>query len=525
MKKLLQFGPILRMSIGIVSLILTLLLIFDALLHILPSERQQLAEVRRQVSTVLGGQINAKLAAGDAASVQSTVDQLAAITPDVRSIGVRKGNRLVIASRGHEDHWTSSWTGESTMTHVVVPVFTGKKRWGDIEVAFTDPGYNTLWGWLRQPSILVILLLSSFGLAGVYFYLRRALNYLDPSQAVPQRVRKAFDTLTEGVLILDGKGRIMLANAVFLQMNAGGQERIEGAPITGIGWLIAGLSRGAVAMRHPWDLVLRSNQTIQGKELTVTLPDGSARELRMNCSAINDGAGAARGCLVSFDDVTQLSDANARLQRTLNDLELSRDKIQEQNDELQKLANFDPLTGCLNRRAFFARAEPLFQKAVAGGGELICIMADIDFFKSFNDRYGHAVGDLVIQQVAGALGRSLRDADLLCRYGGEEFCIVVAGIDERIGREIAERTRARIDTECGPGVRSVEGLRITSSFGFAVLSHDRTCSSLSRLIELADEALYAAKKSGRNRVASVTGETLSYGEPPPQPLPAAAAAH
>lgn len=520
MKKLLQAGPIFRMSVGVISLLLTLLLVFDALLGILPSERKQLAEVRRQISIVIGNQVNAALNTGLQSQLTATIERLATTTPNVQSIGVRQDKHLVASSPHHDQRWTPDWTGESTLTHVIVPIEAGRKHWGNVEILFAEPDGGSWWHWLRQPSIAIVLLMSTVGFAGAYFYLRRALHYLDPSQAVPQRVRKAFDTLTEAVVILDNKGRIMLANEEFTRMNAGGPQRIEGAAISDMQWLIDGLTRYAVPVRFPWEVVLRSNQTIQGMELTVNLPDGATRELRMNCSAVNDGGGTARGCLISFADVTQLSEANALLQRTLKDLESSHEKIQHQHDELQKIANFDPLTGCLNRRAFFARAEPLYQKALASGSEFICIMGDIDFFKSFNDRFGHAVGDQVIQQVAGALGRSLRDSDLLCRFGGEEFCIVVIDVEEQVGRKIAERMRARVEQDCGRGVRTIKGLRVTSSFGFAALSYDRSCSSLSFLIERADEALYAAKKGGRNQVAASNGEIVAKGEPPEQPAAA-----
>jgi diguanylate cyclase (GGDEF)-like protein/PAS domain S-box-containing protein len=526
MKKLLNAGPVFRLSVGVVSLLLALVMVFDALLNILPSEHKQLADVRRQVSVLIGSEINAALNTNVQSQLNATVERIVRDTHDVESIGVRHDKKLVAASPNHDKRWLPEWTGESTLTHVVVPIMTGKERWGDIEILFAEPDGGPFWNWLHQPSVVVTLLISTIGFAAVYAYLRRALNYLDPSQAVPQRVRKAFDTLTEAVVILDQKARVMLANDAFHRMHGTAQQdeaqHVEGKPITNVAWLIEGLTRDAKPLRFPWDMVMHSSQAIRDMELTVTLPDGATRELRLNCSAISDGAGTSRGCLVSFADVTALTETNAMLQHALKDLEDSRDKIQAQHDELQKVANFDPLTGCLNRRAFFARAEPLFEKATQDGGELVCIMGDIDFFKSFNDRFGHAVGDQVIQQVAGALRRSLRETDLLCRFGGEEFCLLLVDIEEPVARKVGERIRAKIEQDCGRGVRSIPGLQVTSSFGMAALSYDRTCTSLSFLIERADEALYAAKKGGRNRVMTSSGDLIAMGEPPVQPMATAA---
>jgi diguanylate cyclase (GGDEF)-like protein len=232
----------------------------------------------------------------------------------------------------------------------------------------------------------------------------------------------------------------------------------------------------------------------------------------------------ARGCLITLDDVTSLTEANLMLMQSVKALEISAEKIRVQNDELQKHAHYDHLTGCINRRAFFDRGDPLFARMRETRGNLCCIMGDIDFFKSFNDRYGHAIGDLVIQQTASAMGRALRANDLLCRYGGEEFCILLLDADEETSSEIAERIRAIIESDAGPGVRYETPLKVTASLGMATLADSPQVESLTQLIDLADQALYVAKKSGRNRVAGTSGAILSAGVPPVQPVVAQAAA-
>jgi diguanylate cyclase (GGDEF)-like protein len=517
MKKLFQLGPVFRLSIGIVCLMISLVLVFDSFFDLLPSDHKQQTAGRRYISRIIGDQASVFLAANNVKGLQYIVDQFALSSAEIVSIGIRRIDNILIASTPeHPLRWGHSTTGIVTSTHVIVPLFMDKTHWGEVQIIFTDLDAHTLRQWLLRPDVTFILLFSTLGFIGVYFYLRRALHYLNPSQAVPQRVRTAFDTLTEAVLIINAKNEIMLANAIFHQMNAGYPGNIEGKSIMTLDWLVTGLAQDTEPDDYPWTFALRSNQTVQGKNLKVVLPDGLPHEFMMNCSPINDGTGIARGCLVTFDDITELSQANALLTSTLRDLELSRDKIQEQNEALQKYAHFDHLTGCLNRRAFFDRAEPLYETAIAGKGELVCIMTDIDHFKSFNDRYGHPVGDSVIQQVSRALSRSLRSGDLLCRYGGEEFCILLADTDTETALEIAERIRSRIEKECGAGVRSVEGLNITSSFGMAALRSDNTPTSLAQLIEQADQGLYCAKKSGRNRVADMNGTIFSGADPLPQ---------
>ncbi len=205
-------------------------------------------------------------------------------------------------------------------------------------------------------------------------------------------------------------------------------------------------------------------------------------------------------------------------QRT-TELQAKQQELLQANAQLERLANVDHLTGCLNRRAFFEQGEPHVATMRAAGRPLFCIMTDIDNFKFFNDRFGHAVGDAVIRGVAAILQRSLRPEDIFCRYGGEEFCILLFDGEQGIAQAIAERLRARVQAECGLGVRTLPGLCVTSSFGIAHADPQDAPVNLLELIERADRALYTAKRSGRNRVAGEEGLILSGAEPPPQWTP------
>jgi diguanylate cyclase (GGDEF)-like protein len=190
---------------------------------------------------------------------------------------------------------------------------------------------------------------------------------------------------------------------------------------------------------------------------------------------------------------------NQALLDSVAQLEVAKRKIEQQHEDLKRIADHDQLTGVLTRRAFLEQGQQAFLKVASQRGELVCLMGDIDHFKAINDRYGHLVGDQAIGHVAQALVHVVRPSDIVCRYGGEEFCLLLPGVSAEQGAQLAERMRARIESGCGPGVIPGENVRITASFGVAAMSSGG--STLAELIKQADQALYAAKAAGRNRVA------------------------
>jgi diguanylate cyclase (GGDEF)-like protein len=197
----------------------------------------------------------------------------------------------------------------------------------------------------------------------------------------------------------------------------------------------------------------------------------------------------------------QLTEFNDALVRSVANLELAQAEILQKNGELERLASRDPLTGCLNRRAFYAAFEQAFGKSREQGHELCCLMVDIDHFKRVNDQYGHAIGDQAIQAVASCLSTGLRLTDTVGRYGGEEFCLMFTRTTLAEASDLAERVRIRIAIEAGSRVRMTSGLTLTVSIG--VSTSALGARTPLELIDQADKALYAAKEAGRNCVMAM----------------------
>ena len=166
------------------------------------------------------------------------------------------------------------------------------------------------------------------------------------------------------------------------------------------------------------------------------------------------------------------------------------------HEALQQVAALDPLTGVYNRRFGLQRLHEEFSRSARSGDPLGCLMFDLDHFKSVNDTYGHLAGDQVLQAVCRSARLVMREGDILIRYGGEEFLIVLPGAGTVDLRQMAERLRHAVNEASVP----VNGqrLQVTISLGGAGLPNDRI-GNPSELIAAADAALYAAKEAGRDR--------------------------
>jgi two-component system chemotaxis response regulator CheY len=180
-----------------------------------------------------------------------------------------------------------------------------------------------------------------------------------------------------------------------------------------------------------------------------------------------------------------------------------RVKIGERIIQLERrilqLATIDSLTGVLNRRAFMERIEVEVHRSNRENLDLSLILVDIDHFKSINDRYGHQVGDRVLQKFTEQLTKPSREYDFVGRYGGEEFVICLPGSNENQALSVAERMRKTVENMKIMLPYGSQSIQITASFGVACfrLGPDDTVDLLTAR---ADEAMYRGKAEGRNRV-------------------------
>lgn len=180
-------------------------------------------------------------------------------------------------------------------------------------------------------------------------------------------------------------------------------------------------------------------------------------------------------------------------------LVLQKDRAEE---AATKLAVTDPLTGVFNRRTFLDLAEKEIARSRRTSSPLSLVLFDLDHFKGINDRYGHLAGDYVLKRFVEIAKICLRQEDLLVRYGGEEFCVLLPDTDVESAAALAERIRAAIEYSSfvyGEG-KTEKAIRVTVSGGVARLDRE-FAEDIGSLVSRSDEALYAAKEGGRNQIA------------------------
>jgi two-component system cell cycle response regulator len=216
-----------------------------------------------------------------------------------------------------------------------------------------------------------------------------------------------------------------------------------------------------------------------------------------------DNARLLRGLEIGVNDyLVRPIDANELLARVRTQIRKRRygTRLRDNVQMSMELAVTDPLTGLYNRRYMESHVTSLVEQALARGKPLALLIVDIDYFKAVNDGHGHDAGDDVLREFATRLKKSIRGIDLACRYGGEEFVIVMPETDMAVAAIVAERIRRRIAGEPFSIRSGAAALDVTISIGLAALSS--VADTAAAILKRADQALYRAKRDGRNRVVA-----------------------
>ncbi|MHC5118478.1 MAG: PAS domain-containing protein, partial [Planctomycetota bacterium] len=353
------------MRISIVLVLLTINLLFLAnLIGFVPDASESALELRKSLSESLALQFSAAAEKGHYQIIQNTLRAMVERNDNVRSAAIRTTDGKLLALAGeHLSHWKAPVDGKSTPTHVHVPVYRKKEHWATVEIRFAPLWTKNLAGGFTNSFVGLLAFIGLSGFLCYFFVIKKTLRELDPTAVIPKRVQKAFDVLQEGVLILDEKEQIVMANTSFADLFGRSPAAMIGLKGSELGWLDCQSPQQVKQL--PWFKVLQDGQEHKGVALSLLSSHGRKIKLAVSAATVTDSAGRCRGTLVTFDDITQLEEKNFELSDMVEKLQVANEDIQAKSQELETLASRDPLTLCLNRRSLAIKFDSLFARAKA----------------------------------------------------------------------------------------------------------------------------------------------------------------
>lgn len=313
------------------------------------------------------------------------------------------------------------------------------------------------------------------------------------------RFRSLVDNINIGVYqsSIDDEGRFIQVNPAMVQMfGYPAMVLLLKVPISQL--------YHDIADRHHFLQQLKQKGFVKNQECLMRRYGGEAFWCSRSAVARRDKMGNMQWIEGVIEDITERKQAENLLRKAKEELEIQvaarTSELTKLNEELHQLSLSDGLTGIGNRRSLDEVIEREWKRAVREQSKLAMLMIDIDYFKLFNDTYGHLAGDECLKKVAATItGIIKRSMDFAGRYGGEEFAVILPTTDEQGAMAVGEKIRAAIEAASIPHQRSYLGGIVTVSIGVAVMVPNSTTEPV-LLVDAADQALYTAKSSGRNRV-------------------------
>jgi diguanylate cyclase (GGDEF)-like protein/PAS domain S-box-containing protein len=310
----------------------------------------------------------------------------------------------------------------------------------------------------------------------------------EQAELASRRFQRLFDELPIPCYTFDKSGEIFEVNQEFCRFYGKEPEDVLYRSMwTSVISLDDELtSREAVAK-------LFAGEEIRNVEQIDIAADGSEKRVLVSMLPLAGLNGEIAGCMRASVDITKLKVLEDELRVQLDEVVQSRQDLQDANKKLEGLATTDVMTGLSNHRHFQEVLQATCERRTLIAKPTSLILLDVDNFKKFNDSFGHQAGDAVLAQVGLILSENVRPKDTAARYGGEEFVVILPETDAGTATTIAERLRLALETA------TWEHRNITASFGVTTSLTEGIDHKL--LVEQADQALYASKRDGRNRVS------------------------
>ncbi|MCC2674187.1 MAG: arcB 7 [Ramlibacter sp.] len=307
-------------TLGLVSLVSTALLA-ASFFGLIPDRVAAEREGRVALAESLAAGSMAILATSDGRPLEDMYRFVHKRNEALRSIGLRsRDGRLVVTAGEHARNWMPMDSEGARDAQVQVNLLAGGQPWGQLELRFdplTRPGIA---GILHTPLLLLLAFCATLCFIGFHVYLSRVLRHLDPAKAIPGRVRSALDSLAGGLLVIDQKQQVVLANEAFVKLLGRTNEELVGSSVSGIAWL-DDAGQPLPADSAPWAEALRSAGVHRNERLRLRAADGRERSFIVNCSPVLGAGTRPGGVLISLEDITLLEESRVELRSAKEEAE------------------------------------------------------------------------------------------------------------------------------------------------------------------------------------------------------------
>ncbi len=306
---------VLRITLPLTSIVVTLTLL-ASFFGLIPDRDRMVESNRAVLAESIAIHITSLMLNQQSRIIKKDLEYYANRHDDLLSIGVRRADGILIAAVGeHDQYWAPSDHEGSTQHQIKVPIWNGNSKWGEVELRFEPLHGSDPISLIQRPTIQLPLGmgLASFIVFSIFFFSRRGT--ITPSQAVPSRVQSALDTLAEGLLIVDPKGQIMLANEAFGGFLDQPADSLQGKNTSELNWRD---EHGSPLQKDhfPWMRAISSGEVQKSEPLQLETGNGKILHLQVSCSPVMAENGKPTGALVSFDDISELRRKEAELEKS-----------------------------------------------------------------------------------------------------------------------------------------------------------------------------------------------------------------
>lgn len=318
-------SPKTRISLGLISIMICAS-IFASFLGFFPDRYGAILAGRAAIAEVVAVNSTVFITRSDIRRMEANLNILVSRNDEILSAAVRNNDGKAVAVIGdHESAWQAMEKGFSTESQLVVPIWEGETEWGQIELRFTPLKRTDFFAFFFEPLTQFILFISFISFVCYQFYLGKMLKQLDPSQAIPDRVRSALDTMAEGLLVLDAKQNIVLANEAFAKLVQELPEKLMGRNVSRFPWEKVDMHTDSLALPEmrsfPWELAIETGSLQMNHMLRLKQDENNSHTFMVNCSPVLGPKGKTVGVMVSFDDITELEAKEIELRRSKDEAE------------------------------------------------------------------------------------------------------------------------------------------------------------------------------------------------------------